>query len=147
MVRDAVVADIDAAKLYAILRLRAEVFVVEQACAYLDPDGRDLEPGARLLWIDGDAPGEVVATARVLDEGDRRVVGRIATAPSARGQGLGALLLGHFLATTQGPWSLEAQSRLVDWYAAFGFEPAGPEYLEDGIPHTHMRRPLPPPPP
>ncbi|MEO7555632.1 MAG: hypothetical protein ABIV94_03385, partial [Acidimicrobiales bacterium] len=52
MLRSAATTDLDAATLYAILRLRSEVFVVEQACAYLDADGRDLEPGCRQVWIE-----------------------------------------------------------------------------------------------
>ena len=125
--------------LYRILQLRSEVFVIEQACVYLDPDGRDLEAGARLLWLEGD-DGLVAATARVLDDGGARRIGRIATAPAHRGAGLAAQLVEHFVATSAGPWRLDAQSHLADWYRRFGFEVDGDEYLEDGIPHVPMLR-------
>ena len=133
-------AELDAATLYAILRLRAEVFVVEQACVYLDPDGRDLEAGARQLWVEVD--GEVVATGRVLDDGDARRIGRIATAPAHRGRGLAATLVRHFLDSSPGPWRLDAQAHLSDWYGRFGFEVCGPVYDDDGIDHVPMARNL-----
>jgi ElaA protein len=138
-VHDATVAALPPQVLYAILRLRSEVFVVEQAAAYLDPDGRDLEPGARQLWIvDGDA---VVATGRVLDEGHCRRLGRLATAVSHRGLGLGARLVEHFLSSCEGPWRLDAQAHLADWYGRFGFVVDGAVYEdEDGIPHVPMVR-------
>jgi ElaA protein len=136
---DRAFAELDPRELYGILRLRAEVFVVEQACAYLDVDGRDLEPATRQLWFEDDT-GAVVATARVLDDGDARRIGRITTRPDHRGQGLAARLVEHFLASTVGPWRLDAQSYLVDWYTRFGFVVDGPEYVEDGIPHVPMRK-------
>jgi ElaA protein len=129
--------------LYAILRLRSEVFVVEQDCVYLDPDGRDAEPGARQLWIADEATGAVLATARVLDDGDARRIGRIATVPARRGEGLAARLVDHFLATSAGPWRLDAQTQLSGWYERFGFAVDGPEYDDDGILHVPMARPVP----
>jgi ElaA protein len=137
---DRTIAELTPNELYAILRLRAEVFVVEQAAAYLDPDGRDLEPTARQLWFEND-DGAVIATARVLDDGDVRRIGRIATDADHRGNGLAGRLVEHFLASTAAPWRLDAQSHLVPWYQGFGFEPDGPEYTdEDGIPHVPMLR-------
>jgi ElaA protein len=59
--------DLDIATLYAILRLRSEVFVVEQACAYQDIDGRDLESGTRHLWLTGADPAPL-AYLRILDD-------------------------------------------------------------------------------
>jgi ElaA protein len=136
---DRTFADLAARELYGILRLRSEVFVVEQAAAYLDPDGRDLEPAARQLWFEDD-DGAVVATARVLDDGDARRIGRIATRADHRGRGLAAQLVQHFLATAAPPWRLDAQAHLVTWYGSFGFRPDGPEYDDDGIPHVPMVR-------
>lgn len=128
------------AALYRILQLRSDVFVVEQECLFLDMDGRDLDPACRLLWLEDDETGLVAATARLIDEGDVRHIGRIVTAEEARGQGLSARLLEHAMATSPGPWVMEAQARLAGWYATFGFEISGPGYLEDGIPHVPMRR-------
>lgn len=139
VVNDAHLASIHPVVLYGILALRAEVFVVEQACAYLDPDGLDLEPGCRQLWIaDGD---DVLATCRVRRSGNETWIGRVVTAPAARGRGLAGRLVEHALATTDGPWALGAQSHLAGWYRDFGFEVSGEEYVEDGIPHVPMRRP------
>ena len=137
---DRTFAELEPETLYGVLRLRSEVFVVEQACAYLDLDGRDLEPATRHVWFEDDT-GAVIATARVLDDAVRRI-GRIATRPDHRGEGLAARLVEHFLASAAGPWRLDAQSSLVDWYARFGFVVDGPEYLEDGIPHVPMFRPV-----
>jgi ElaA protein len=131
---------VPAASLYRILQLRSQVFVVEQDCVFLDLDGRDLEPECRLLWLEDDETGLVPATARLIDEGDVRHIGRIATAEEARGQGLAAQLLEHAMATSSGPWVMEAQARLASWYATFGFAVSGPEYLDDGILHVPMRR-------
>ncbi len=129
---------------YEIARLRQEVFVVEQECAYLDLDGRDLEPGSLQLWV-SEATGAVVATLRVLPEDAQepglRSIGRVATAPAWRGRGVaGALVAAGIAACAGHPVQIHAQSYLTDWYARFGFAVSGPEFLEDGIPHTPMRR-------
>lgn len=139
-VRDAATGQLDPATLYRILALRSVVFVLEQECAYLDPDGRDLEPGARQLWIERD--GEVLATLRTLAEPDGVVrIGRVATALPSRGSGLAAQLMRRALDVAgDSDVVLEAQAHLYDWYARFGFVRAGADYLEDGIVHTPMRR-------
>ncbi|HJQ42604.1 MAG TPA: GNAT family N-acetyltransferase [Jatrophihabitantaceae bacterium] len=140
VVRDASIAEIDAAVLYRILRLRVDVFVVEQNCVYAELDGRDLEPTTRMVWAERD--GEVLATLRILAEpsGARRI-GRIATAGHARGGGLAARLISHALELIGDREAiLHAQSHLTEWYEHFGFEVSGDDYIEDGIPHTPMRR-------
>ncbi|MGO2141116.1 MAG: GNAT family N-acetyltransferase [Leucobacter sp.] len=145
-----------------IAKLRQEVFVVEQDCVYLDLDGRDLEPTTEQFWVafspgDGSAqssstPGEgarngsdVAATLRVLDESASepglRAIGRVVTSPEHRGKSLAAALVEAVIAAHgDEPLYLEAQSHLTGWYARFGFEVAGEEFIEDGIPHTPMRR-------
>lgn len=144
-VRDAATADLDARTLYGILALRAAVFVVEQNCVYLDPDGRDLEPGARQLWIERD--GTVAATLRLLRDPDGSArIGRVATAATARRAGLAEALMRRALELVPaGDVRLGAQSYLEGWYARFGFVRDGDDYLEDGIPHLPMRlrRPMP----
>ena len=94
-------ADIAAADLYAVLRLRSEVFVVEQECAYLDPDGRDLDAGTIHLWL-ATPDGAVAAYVRVLAEptGGRRI-GRVVTDPAHRGQQLAGRLIDHALTTAR----------------------------------------------
>jgi ElaA protein len=138
-VHDAGIDDLEPRTLYEILALRSDVFVVEQDCPYLDPDGRDLEPGARQLWIEHD--GAVVATLRLLETaaGAARI-GRVATARNARGQGLAKQLMGRALQLCRGrDVVLNAQSYLEQWYVDLGFVRDGDDYLEDGIPHLPMR--------
>ncbi|MDJ1115444.1 GNAT family N-acetyltransferase [Microbacterium dauci] len=143
MFHQAAVADIAPADLYRILWLRVQVFVVEQAAAYEELDGRDIETGAVLLWCtDGD---DVLATLRLLDDGDAWRIGRVATAASARGRGLAAQLMDAAIATAAAkdagrPFVLDAQLHLADWYGRFGFVVDGPEFVEDNIPHVPMRR-------
>jgi ElaA protein len=136
-------AELDGATLYALLRLRAEVFVVEQACAFNDLDSRDLEPTAHHVWLD-DSGGPPVAYLRVLaDPGVATRIGRVVTAPSHRHRGLAERLVRYaveHLAPAGRPIVLDAQSHLVPWYQRLGFAVDGPEFLEDGIPHTPMRR-------
>jgi ElaA protein len=136
--------DLDARTLYRILRLRAEVFVVEQDCPYLDPDGCDAEPSALHLWVDPDPTAPTVAAAlRVLVEPDgTRRIGRVVTAPDHRGQGLAGKLLDRALELVP-PGAgvvLDAQAHLEPWYTERGFTRAGEEFVEDGIAHVPMRR-------
>jgi len=140
-VRHAAWSDLDPATLHDLVRLRVDVFVVEQECPYPELDGRDVEPGTEHVWIAaGDAP--VAAYLRVLTEPDgSRRIGRVVTAPAARGAGLGALLVADVLDRHGDvPLVLDAQAHLQGWYARFGFAVDGAEFVEDGIPHVPMRR-------
>ena len=133
-------ADLAPATLYALLRLRVDVFVVEQQCCYPELDGRDLEPGTEHRWIE-DAAGPV-AYLRVLADKDERRIGRVCTRADARGAGHAARLVGEAVEGHAGdPISLDAQAYLVRFYAGFGFAATGPEFLDDGIPHVPMTRP------
>ncbi len=123
-------------QLHDILRLRVDVFVAEQDCAYPELDGRDVETSARHIWIDDDLG--VCAYIRVLDDGEARRIGRVATRVDARSGGLAAALIDHVLETTEGPWVLDAQTYLVGWYRRRGFAVVGEEFVEDGIPHVPM---------
>lgn len=138
VIRDARFGELDATTIYALLRLRVDVFVVEQRCSYAELDGRDLEPSTRHCWLADD--GRVLAYLRLLAEPDGTTrLGRVATAGTARGQGHAATLLRHALATTVGPLVCDAQAHLAGWYARFGFRPSGTEFDEDGIPHVPLR--------
>jgi ElaA protein len=141
--RTASFRDLDPATLYAILRLRSEVFVVEQECAYADIDGRDTEPGTRHVWFERD--GEIRAYLRIVrEEGGRERVGRVVTAKAARGAGLAGRLLAQALEIIgHRPSTLDAQAHLTGFYARYGYEQSGPEYVEDGIPHVPMTRSAP----
>ncbi|MFU8850657.1 GNAT family N-acetyltransferase [Micromonospora sp. SL1-18] len=133
-------AELDARTFHDLLRLRIDVFVVEQSCPYPELDGRDVEPGTRHLWLTRD--GALVAYLRILADPDGVArIGRVVVAPAARGAGLAGRLMTDALALVGGgPCALEAQTHLVDFYARHGFTVSGPGYLDDGIPHTPMLR-------
>jgi ElaA protein len=135
--------DLNASTLYALLRLRLEVFVVEQRCAYPELDGRDLEPGTRHLWLAASDDPRPLAYLRLLSEPDGVIrIGRVCTAADARSRGLARRLVGAALDLIGAqPSTLDAQAYLVDFYAGLGFTPSGAEYVDDdGIPHVPMRR-------
>ncbi|AMM21901.1 hypothetical protein AX769_19320 [Frondihabitans sp. PAMC 28766] len=133
-------ASIDPVTLYAILRLRVDVFVVEQECAYPELDGRDTEPGTVLLWAEDE--GSVTATVRVLTDGQDRRIGRVATALSARGAGHAGRLMEQAVELCEGHLTrLDAQARLEGWYGRYGFVRSGDDFLEDDILHVPMSRP------
>lgn len=124
---------------YALWRLRQQVFIVEQQSPYPDLDGRDLEPATRhVLAHDGD---ELVACLRVLDDGTHARIGRVAVTPAARGRGLARDLMAAALAEIgDREIRLDAQTGLTQWYAGYGFEISGPEFVEDGVAHRPMVR-------
>jgi ElaA protein len=138
-VHDAAFGDLDPRTAYLLWQLRERVFVVEQECAYLDLDGRDLEPGTRHLYVD--VAGVPVAYLRVLEERGGLRIGRVLVDPDHRGRRLAERLMRAALDVVgERPCRLDAQSHLAGWYRRFGFEPCGEEFLEDGIPHVPMRR-------
>ncbi|MGE0313101.1 MAG: GNAT family N-acetyltransferase [Lautropia sp.] len=137
--------EIDARALLALMSLRSRVFVVEQACVYLDPD--ELDPGA--CFLHASVQGRCVATARVLAGGTRFAepsIGRVCVAPELRRTGLGRALMREALegCRRHHPGSavrISAQAHLAGFYRGFGFEVASAEYLEDGIAHVEMLAP------
>jgi ElaA protein len=135
-------ADLDARLLYELLRLRVDVFVVEQASPYRELDGRDLEDGARHYWLAGDDRA-ILGCMRLLQEPDGEFrVGRLCTARSARGRGLGRQLIEAALAEVgDAPCVLDAQEHLADLYRGYGFVPAGPDLrLGQRHPSAHAPR-------
>lgn len=137
--------DLDAATLYELLKLRVEVFVVEQATPYPELDGRDLGSETRHFWLEG-ADGGVISTLRLMEEhagGEKAFrIGRVCTKRSARGQGHAARLLQSALAEVGTyPCRINSQTYLQEMYAEHGFVPDGDEYLDDGVPHIPMIRP------
>jgi ElaA protein len=134
-------ADLDTRTLYELLKLRCEVFVVEQECAYLDIDGHDQDPSTRHVWLA--RGGEPVAYLRILGghDGTQRI-GRVAVRKAARGGGLAGRLMDEAIEIVGNrPAVLDAQTPLVGFYERYGFSAAGPEFLDDGIPHVPMGRP------
>jgi ElaA protein len=138
--------ELDARTAHDVFRLRQQVFVVEQGDPYDDLDGRDTEPGTvHVLLTESDAAGvdgdRLVGVARVLDDGAAWRVGRVALLPEARGRGLSGPLMDACLEVCgDRPVVLAAQTPLAGWYATYGFEVVGPEFLDGSIPHLPMRR-------
>jgi ElaA protein len=138
-------AQLSTAELYSLLRLRCEVFVVEQQCAYLDIDGRDQQADHLLAW---DSANRLCGYLRVFgpDGPDAAArIGRIVASSGDRGAGLGRWLVRQaldFVARRYGdvPIRISAQVYLERFYAEFGFERTSPDYREDGILHCDMLR-------
>ena len=136
--------DLDASTLYALLALRAEVFVVEQSCPYPELDGRDLESQTRHFWLEKSG-GEVISVLRLLEDhpGGETVfrIGRVCTRASERGHGYTNRLMAAALAEVgDRPCRISAQTYLADMYARHGFAIDGAEFDEDGIAHVPMSR-------
>ena len=113
--------------------------MVEQACPYPELDGRDLEASTAHLWTSDDSGP--TAYLRVLRDGDAARIGRVCTRADSRGSGLAAELMHAALQQfADRPVILDAQAHLAGWYARFGFQVDGAEFVEDGIPHVPMRR-------
>ncbi len=136
--------ELSARDLYDMLKLRVDVFVVEQECPYPELDGNDPHC-LHLRLLDG---SELLACARVWrpDPQCPPRIGRVAVSPSHRGKRLGEALMREAIAECEKRHpgeviDLSAQSHLRRFYGSFGFEPVSEEYLEDGIPHVEMRRP------
>lgn len=126
-----------------LVRLRIAVFVVEQGCAYQEVDG--LDPLAQHLYAANDK-GEVLAVCRIIPAGelyDEVSIGRVATAVSVRGTGLGRELFQYAMEETKRiyghvPVKIMAQYYLEKFYASFGFETVSDVFLEDDIEHVYM---------
>lgn len=138
-------ADLTPTELYALLRLRSEVFVVEQNCVFLDMDDKDQESLHLLGWR---ADGLLAAYTRLVPPGliyKEASIGRVVTSPAARGGGLGRLLMEESIrrcaeAFGPGPIRIGAQQYLEGFYQSLGFVTVSEPYLEDGIPHVYMLR-------
>ena len=134
------------AELYAVLQLRAEVFVVEQACAFQDLDGSD----NRAMHLLGQQGDELSAYARCFAAGVKFAeasIGRVVVHAGARGRGIGHVLMREAVARLQQHWGaqpvrLGAQARLKNFYTQHGFVDTDAPYVEDGIDHLEMLRPL-----
>lgn len=136
--------DLDTVELYAILKVRQEVFIVEQTCYYLDADGFD--EMAVHIWAEQN--GVVVAYCRIFKPGIKYVessVGRVLTHPEYRRLKLGKKLMIIALETIEkrfqtGSVRISAQDYLLQFYEDLGFLATSNKYLEDDIPHTEMYR-------
>jgi ElaA protein len=136
--------ELSTAELYAILQLRSEVFIVEQNCVYLDPDGKDQE-----AWhLIATENGKPVAYTRILAPGvayPEPAIGRVVTSTLKRGSGLGRELMERSIGHCEKLFgkksiTLSAQVYLKKFYESLGFVGIGDEYLDDGIAHIRMTR-------
>jgi ElaA protein len=134
--------DLSTNELYALLRLRSEVFVVEQNCVFLDQDNKDQFAWHVMGWHDN----ELVAYARILPPGiayEYPSIGRVITSPSHRRSGLGRELMNESIVKTRALYAghsikIGAQLYLKNFYQSLGFEQSGEIYLDDGIEHIEM---------
>ncbi|WP_261923721.1 GNAT family N-acetyltransferase [Shewanella sp. NFH-SH190041] len=129
-----------------MLKLRAEVFVVEQACVYQDLDDHDCAED--VFHLLGYIENNLVAYLRIIGPGriyENVALGRVVIAPSQRNTGLGHQLLALGLIQSnrlfpQEHIEISAQHYLMGFYSQYGFSATSDVYLEDGIPHIHMYR-------
>ena len=130
------------AELYGILRLRGEVFVVEQQCAYQDVDNLD-QRAIHLMLIYG---SELLGYARIFKPGElseSAASGRVVVSPKHRSKAHGKKLMEASMAWIRDGFQnagieISAQAHLISFYSSLGFNEAGEKYLEDGIPHVRM---------
>ena len=136
--------NLTADEVYSILKLRQEVFVVEQNCPYLDCDDYDQES----LHLIGKSNNDIIVYARILPPGlyyPEVSVGRVVTHPTKRGLGLGREAMVRAMNIVEMEYGkisirIMAQTYLSKFYQSFNFEMSGVEFLEDGIPHIEMIR-------
>ena len=129
-------------ELYAIIKLRNEVFVVEQNCVFQDADNND----QHCYHLSGLVGEELAAYARIVPPGitfQYVSIGRVITSPKHRKSGFGKALMNEAIATCYrlfGKQTIKigAQLYLKEFYQGFGFEQSGEMYLEDNIPHIIM---------
>jgi len=136
--------ELSASELYQILKLRSEVFVVEQNCVYQDLDGKD----DKALHLFGESEGGMVAYARLFDKQvyfDNASIGRVVVSPKFRDRKYGHDLMREAIAAIQDNFNetaitISAQLYLQRFYESHGFVTEGLTYLEDDIPHIRMKK-------
>ena len=135
-------SELDTEDLYQILRLRSEVFVVEQDCVYQDIDNKD-QNAIHLYYKEND---QIVAYTRIFKAGDyyeNPCIGRVVVSKKNRGKEIGKKIMidsmGYIKQNIKGEKiELSAQKYLDKFYKDLGFYKIGEDYLEDGIPHQRM---------
>ena len=136
--------ELSSLELYEILRLRSEVFVVEQNCVFLDMDNKDQFS----LHLQGRIDGKLAAGVRILPPGlsyDEPSIGRVVSSPLFRRKGVGIELMKTAIKETISLYGdvaikIGAQLYLKNFYESFGFVQCSETYLEDDIPHIKMLR-------
>ncbi|CAN5181488.1 GNAT family N-acetyltransferase [soil metagenome] len=136
------ITEFEPAHLYEVLKLRQDIFIIEQNCIYDDIDGLDYDSAHLLLHGDDDT---LIGYLRLVPAGkkfDELSLGRIAIKKEYRGKGYGKNLIKKGLAIAK-KWGetsirIEAQAHLVNYYANLGFKTNSETYDVDGIPHIQM---------
>lgn len=133
--------ELDKKELYELLRLRQEVFVIEQDCNYLDLDRVDYE--AYHLY-ETDNNNAILSYARLYKDGSESHIGRVLTPANQRNKGYGIKLMNEAIKQCQTFYgsqdvTISAQEYLLEFYSGFGFVVEGDRYYEDNLPHFKMR--------
>jgi ElaA protein len=131
-------------ELYQLLKLRSEVFVVEQNCVYLDIDDKD----QKALHLFGILNGKMVAYARLFNKNDyfeNASIGRVVSHPDFRAKKIGHELMKQAVEAIENHFgenqiTISAQLYLKKFYERHGFIQTSEMYLEDDIPHIEMKR-------
>jgi len=134
--------DLGQERLYEILKLRLEVFVVEQKCAYQDLDNKD----EKALHLVGEENNKIIAYTRIFRKGDffkNSSIGRVLVKKEYRNKEYGRIIMRRSIEKLkedpkEEKIELSAQKYLLKFYSELGFEKKGEEYLEDNIPHVKM---------
>lgn len=133
--------DLSTTELYDVLKLRSEIFVIEQNCVYLDADGKDDKATHVLGYLED----KLVAYARVFTSGiyfKNASIGRVVVHAAYRTNGYGLVLVVKAIevckALSEGPITISAQQYLEGFYQSLGFKTVSEMYLEDNIPHIEM---------
>jgi ElaA protein len=140
--------ELKTAELYEILRVRQEVFVVEQHCPYQDVDS--LDNVSWHLYACDEKTDKILAYLRITDAGYKYPeisIGRVLTTEATRGMGLGKTLIKEAMAflekeAPKSPIRISAQLYLQKFYEAYGFNVVAEPYDEDDIPHIEMLKPF-----
>ena len=129
-------------ELYAIIKLRNEVFVVEQNCVFQDADDKDQFSYHVMGWLNNELAGytRLLPARTTYNESS---IGRVVTSPNQRGTGIGRELMKKSIDYLYNLWGLQpirigAQFHLKKFYSSFGFTQASEIYIEDGIEHIEM---------
>ncbi len=137
-------SDLTVDQLYAVLSMRSDIFVVEQNCVYLDPDGKDIFA----MHLLGQEKNSLVTYMRLFPPTDIEnfiIFGRVLTARSSRTKGYGKKLMEELLSYCNKNYpgiaiKCSAQCYLKKFYEGFGFKTVSDVYEEDGIPHISMEK-------
>lgn len=144
--------DLSKDDLFEVLKLRQEVFIIEQNCPYPDADHLDRQSWHLLGWLPGEGQKQLAAYLRLVPPGlkfNEPSLGRVVTSPVTRRQGMGKALMEKALLFTEQAYPqtairISAQCYLEMYYSEFGFAVVSQPYEEDGIPHLEMLRPAAP---